>query len=755
MLKSKANYSLLLSAYKDFAIWMLKICTIIFMFAVVGFFISFILPNPEVVLNYDYFSRLAFHKMASFSGLYYSVSIYGFVFLFLTALLFIVSWLKNASMVGFIRDLLIVVFFGAFAIVIFTQISFGNNKDLLNAGNYDYFTMSALFTIYFSIAISNFGSVYEKSKEALKSLLFVLIFSAIASIPSLIEHSFSVDSVFQFFIYAAMVYVVSFMVKIMLHPETIVTVVLDAKTPARTDLKRLGFSFLMILVLIPLLGLGWSLLVLIIVFMLSLFFPISFSLNTSFMVLFSFIILPAAFIIYLTKHDFSGLFIFIIAVAKDVSFYQAKITTSDYDKGIYDSLDNNFLYKLIKGFSFHAGQKYTRTYTISSSIVIPLFAGLIFLSFMDEEKSFTEVQTLNKAEIFYDSPNHKLIFTNQSDSILVDEELKNRILKKSRDDKDYLENLVGNTASFNNKLIDSLALLNKIVSLNKLTDSVLFVYTNEERLYSISIKNNQLIDTVQISLPYSWPFDSPTMCISPDRKKIGFYTNKRIYLFNSGGRFIGEIDPKAEFKQVEFNEIGDKIAIGTETGKLMIYDMDGQLIFKAPLFRETIREIAFSPDEEKIAVGSTNADAVSCDLKTKKEIRFGHHSFKSEFYSFFKKSYNDIREIAYSKDGSLLLLQSDYLISLWYKNGEFVAKFNGHSGQIRQVSFSDDGKYIVSGAKDKLFLIRDYTGKLCYQVKLNQKYCSNFIFDDRKKLFIALYGNHAIDIYRLESMDLP
>jgi WD40 repeat protein len=224
-------------------------------------------------------------------------------------------------------------------------------------------------------------------------------------------------------------------------------------------------------------------------------------------------------------------------------------------------------------------------------------------------------------------------------------------------------------------------------------------------------------------------------------------------LFSAKGKFINGILAKEEYCQLEINDKGNKIATGTETGNIYIFNNDGNLILKFRPFSKTISEIAFSPDGESIAIGSVNSDAGIYNFRTKKTIKLGHSSFKLGFYSFFEKSYNDIKQISYSKDGNFIIIRSDFLISLWNCNAGLVSKFYGHSGKIRNVSFSEDGKYIISISKDQAFIFRDYSGKLLYRALTNQKYVSKFIFDEQKEVLVTISGKNKINLYRVEKIE--
>lgn len=68
-----------------------------------------------------------------------------------------------------------------------------------------------------------------------------------------------------------------------------------------------------------------------------------------------------------------------------------------------------------------------------------------------------------------------------------------------------------------------------------------------------------------------------------------------------------------------------------------------------------------------------------------------------------------IRSIAFSPDGRYVLSGSkDKTVKLWsIKEGKCLYSFEGHTGTVQTVSFSPDGKYILSGSEDKTIRLWD------------------------------------------------
>jgi WD40 repeat protein len=745
------DFHLLLKAYSDFGKYILKIAILVFLFAPIGYGIGLIADKQELFQNFDYYTLEAYGKMMGFSIFLEAPGLIGLIFIVLSSVIFIIPWWKELPFVSFLRDLSIVLFFGSFSLILFLETSYPDENAAISFLHFDYLALSALFAIYFVMAMSNFGGVFDETRAALKSLFYILAFSAIASIPLLIQSNFSFYSFYVYFIYVSMVYIVSFMVKIVLHPEDIVTVNLDASSLSKTDLKRLGFALLMLLVVVPLLGLGWSLLVLILVFLVSLIIPVSLHVSIPFMVLFAYVVLPSAFILNLAKHDIPGLLIFILAVAKDVSSYVGKVFNQGKIHHFeYERLKTNFLFRIIKDFNCNPDDKFSLAFVIKGIVIFTLFFTVTLLSNENDEKIYSDATTLNHGDIFYDSERDTFIFTLQDTHLLDDSILRENIKKKLIDTENNATNLADKADSIQNQYIDLLNSANRVVCLHKLPGDLFFLFTTGNMLFAIQKERGKTIDSVMVQLPETWPFKCPEFIVSGNKKMICFYTDRTYYLFNHKGNLISEAEAPGRFIKLVMDNEGGKIALGNSIGYVAVLDTSGRLINKDRPFDSKVTALAFSPEGNDITAGSAQSVACIIQKQGNKQIILKHWSLKSALYSFFNKSGKSVKKIVYSNNGNFILLQSDYLISLWDKNGQCISKFSGHSGEIRHVAFSDDGKYIISNGKDNYFIIRDSVGKFLYNVPVNQNYISRFVFDEAKKLLITVTGYGKISIYQIQ-----
>ena len=122
--------------------------------------------------------------------------------------------------------------------------------------------------------------------------------------------------------------------------------------------------------------------------------------------------------------------------------------------------------------------------------------------------------------------------------------------------------------------------------------------------------------------------------------------------------------------------------------------------------RTRVSAIAFSPDEETLAVVTENSGALD-EMLQLWNFRRGIH--KTDFVGHGYPKYNpQILTLAYSPDGKTLASGSDFAIRLYdIETGEERQILEGHTDSIRSIDYSPDGSLLASGSMDGTILIWD------------------------------------------------
>ncbi|GMG08914.1 unnamed protein product [Aspergillus oryzae] len=149
---------------------------------------------------------------------------------------------------------------------------------------------------------------------------------------------------------------------------------------------------------------------------------------------------------------------------------------------------------------------------------------------------------------------------------------------------------------------------------------------------------------------------------------------------------------------VAFSPDGQTIASGSSDTTIKLWDAKtGMELQTFKGHSSSVLSVAFSPDGQTIASGSSDKTIKLWDAKTDTELQT------------FKGHSDGVRSVAFSPDGQTIASGSyDRTIKLWDpKTGTELQTFKGHSDGVRSVAFSPDGQTIASGSYDKTIKLWD------------------------------------------------
>ncbi|KAF8705997.1 WD domain, G-beta repeat, partial [Rhizoctonia solani] len=157
---------------------------------------------------------------------------------------------------------------------------------------------------------------------------------------------------------------------------------------------------------------------------------------------------------------------------------------------------------------------------------------------------------------------------------------------------------------------------------------------------------------------------------------------------------------------VVFSPDGTKIAIGSGSPNLLIYDMRNGRLTHGPFLADTYRShlFSFSPDGTRLAYRTDYE--YGPDFLIIKDLQSGE-TLLGPLEAGDQRSGVDL--IEFSPDGSRILTSGSNSISLWDSHGGqlLFGPVRWHTDSITSISFSPDSTRILSGSEDKTIRVTD------------------------------------------------
>lgn len=193
------------------------------------------------------------------------------------------------------------------------------------------------------------------------------------------------------------------------------------------------------------------------------------------------------------------------------------------------------------------------------------------------------------------------------------------------------------------------------------------------------------------------------------------------------------IEPRSEIRSVDFSPNGQRVACGTASGYLRIYDANNlSLVALIPAHRRGVHSVAWSPDGTQLASGGADSMVRIWNPEGNPlHVLRGHR--------------NSVMCIQWSPDGQRLASGSwDNSMRIWKPDGLESVELKGHKKAVCSIAWSPDGKQIASGSNDKTIRLWDLTGKTLQTMEGHTDMVSSLAWSSRGSRLASGSWDHTI-----------
>jgi WD40 repeat protein len=256
--------------------------------------------------------------------------------------------------------------------------------------------------------------------------------------------------------------------------------------------------------------------------------------------------------------------------------------------------------------------------------------------------------------------------------------------------------------------------------------------------------------------------ETHVIAFSPNCQKIvtgGF--GKTLQLWDIKGNLIVAPFEHDDFvTSVSFSNDGNRIVSGSIDGTIRIWDLQGRLT--TPIFQghsSTVEAIIFSPDDKNI-ISAGGSESISPDtpsiISADNTIRMW--DVESGLTPLIIEHCEAVGEVAIHPNGKIIASGSSCdngtvkIIHLWDIKGNSVASpFYGHKSLITSLSFSPDGKTMLSADGSGTLLLWDWKdGNLVVPPMKHGDFVHSAAFNYQGNMIISGSSDQTLQLWNLK-----
>ena len=216
------------------------------------------------------------------------------------------------------------------------------------------------------------------------------------------------------------------------------------------------------------------------------------------------------------------------------------------------------------------------------------------------------------------------------------------------------------------------------------------------------------------------------------------FKNSLFSLINNFSFYKVILSNKAPIRDFEVSKNGDTIFTCDNTGKVKIWQNNGQLIKEFIAHNKELSSIAISPNGKYIVTGSQDNSLKLWNTNGDLLKHFQGHS-------------SGVTTVNFSPNGEQILSGSDdNTLILWNLDGSVIQSFKGHNSFVQSAVFSPNGDKILSGAWDKKALLWDLRGNILTEFKNQYDKVNDVAFSPDGKLVLVGSEDNIARLYDLQ-----
>jgi WD40 repeat protein/tRNA A-37 threonylcarbamoyl transferase component Bud32 len=216
-----------------------------------------------------------------------------------------------------------------------------------------------------------------------------------------------------------------------------------------------------------------------------------------------------------------------------------------------------------------------------------------------------------------------------------------------------------------------------------------------------------------------------------------------------------------EVTSVAFSPDGKRIVSGSKErvvergpsglfGELKVWDTNkGQEILSLR-HRRDVNSVAFSPDGKRIVSGSGGGEVLGPGKIPRffGELKVWDAETGQEILSFQGHT-TAVKSVTFSPDGKRILSSGDDTLKVWdVETGQEVRSLKGHTGPVYSVAFSLNGKRIVSGSQDRTLKVWDAeTGQEVHSLKGHTDNVTGVAFSPDGKRIVSSSQDQTLKVW--------